>query len=73
MSFQELEAMLTKSTTVPGTAASDVGEALEDSSDLVQQLLLRDIDAIVARLDVGIPKENAALDALLARLTQTAA
>jgi hypothetical protein len=58
----------------PGkTNAAAAAQPPEPTDDRAQQELFRGIDAIIARLDTGIAKENAALDALLDRLTQRAA
>ena len=48
-------------------------ELVSRSADQAQQSMLRDIDAILARLENGIKEERAAMDALLNRLTRKAA
>ena len=56
--------------------AQRVGERRADQpvidqvGDLAQQAMLRDIDAILSRLETGIPAQRKAIDALLERLSR---
>jgi hypothetical protein len=52
------------------TAVSAKEQPPQPADDLVQQSLLRDVDAIIARLETGIAEANATLNGMLARLTQ---
>jgi hypothetical protein len=45
----------------------------DEVGDQAQQSMFRDIDAILARLEIGIAAERTAMDALLDRLTSKAA
>jgi hypothetical protein len=53
-------------------ASSSYSEAETEASDPAQQSMLRDIDAILGRLEKGISGERTAMDALLDRLTSAA-
>jgi hypothetical protein len=44
----------------------------EDRSDAEEQALLEDIDAILARIDVGIAAQRASMSALLDQLNRSA-
>jgi len=55
--------------------AGDVSAPVPGSEqpDIVQQMMLRDIDAILRRLDAGIPEQQKRMDRLLERLANHSA
>jgi hypothetical protein len=67
--------------TVKWTAIGTAGEPLVVEAQMTthqvaheaEQSMLRDIDAILARIESGLASERAAMDALLKRVTRTAA
>lgn len=54
-------------------AAASPDVDIRGIDDSAQQSMFRDIDTILARLEIGIAGERAAMDALLDRLTKNAA
>jgi hypothetical protein len=71
--FYNVDGMVWDVTTANETAKVKVPVPEGDTPDIVQQNMLRDIDAILTRIDAGIAEQHKRMDSLLERLAKNAA